>query len=169
MTELADSSAWAWSRRRAHPDVRRAFDNALVDGELATCDMVRLELLHSARTAQRPGRRLPALGEASRSADRRSRWGRRLALRRGLRSHRCDHRPADPLVGAGGHAPVTNIRHDGWCGLADRCGRRRPATSLRNETYGLHHRDAQPQKMHVGSSAISVSNGPTSGAGSTMS
>jgi predicted nucleic acid-binding protein len=49
--ELADTSAWSWSRRRAYPELRRAFDEALVDGELATCDMVRLELLHSARSA----------------------------------------------------------------------------------------------------------------------
>ena len=33
------------------PELRRVFDEALVDGELATCDMVRLELLHSARSA----------------------------------------------------------------------------------------------------------------------
>jgi predicted nucleic acid-binding protein len=51
VTELADTSAWAWSRRRGYPELRRAFDEALVDGELATCDMVRLELLHSARSA----------------------------------------------------------------------------------------------------------------------
>ena len=51
MTELADTSAWSWSRRRAYPELRHAFDEALVDGELATCDMVRLELLHSARSA----------------------------------------------------------------------------------------------------------------------
>ena len=51
MTELADTSAWSWSRRRAYPQLRRAFDAALVEGELATCDMVRLELLHSARSA----------------------------------------------------------------------------------------------------------------------
>jgi predicted nucleic acid-binding protein len=50
LTELADTSAWAWSRRRAYPELRRTFDEALVDGELATCDMVRLELLHSARS-----------------------------------------------------------------------------------------------------------------------
>jgi predicted nucleic acid-binding protein len=50
LTELADTSAWSWSRRRAYPELRRAFDEALVDGELATCDMVRLELLHSARS-----------------------------------------------------------------------------------------------------------------------
>ncbi len=51
MTELADTSAWVWSRRRAYPGLRQAFDAALVDGELATCDMVRLELLSSARNA----------------------------------------------------------------------------------------------------------------------
>ena len=51
MIELADTSAWSWSRRRAYPELRHAFDTALVEGELATCDMVRLELLHSARSA----------------------------------------------------------------------------------------------------------------------
>ena len=52
MTELADTSASSWSPRRAYPDLRRGFDEALVEGELATCDMVRLELLHSARSAR---------------------------------------------------------------------------------------------------------------------
>lgn len=51
MTELADTSAWVWSRRPSSPELRRDFDTALVDGELATCDMVRLELLSSARNA----------------------------------------------------------------------------------------------------------------------
>jgi predicted nucleic acid-binding protein len=49
LTELADTSAWVWSRRRAYPELRHAFDSALVDGVLATCDMIRLELLYSAR------------------------------------------------------------------------------------------------------------------------
>ena len=30
--------------------MRAAFDAAVIDGEIATCDMVRLELLHSARS-----------------------------------------------------------------------------------------------------------------------
>jgi predicted nucleic acid-binding protein len=51
VTELADTSAWSWSRRRGYPELRRSFDEALVEGGLATCDMVRLELLHSARSA----------------------------------------------------------------------------------------------------------------------
>ncbi len=49
MTELADTTAWSWSRRRAYPELRGAFDAALIEGELAICDMVRLELLRSAR------------------------------------------------------------------------------------------------------------------------
>ena len=52
MTELADTSAWIWSRRPAYPQLRQSFDTALVDGEVATCDMVRLELLYSARNAR---------------------------------------------------------------------------------------------------------------------
>jgi predicted nucleic acid-binding protein len=51
LTELADTSAWVWSRKAAFPQLRQAFDTALVDGELAICDMVRLELLYSARNA----------------------------------------------------------------------------------------------------------------------
>lgn len=47
--ELADTSAWAWSRRAGAGAVRWSFDEAVISGETATCDMVRLELLHSAR------------------------------------------------------------------------------------------------------------------------
>jgi predicted nucleic acid-binding protein len=50
--ELADTSAWVWSRRRAHPELRRTFDAAVVEGTIGTCDMVRLELLYSARNAK---------------------------------------------------------------------------------------------------------------------
>lgn len=51
MIELADTSAWVWLRRASEVELRRRFDTALVDGEIATCDMVRLELLYSARSA----------------------------------------------------------------------------------------------------------------------
>ncbi len=47
--ELADTTAWIWSRRPNIEDLRARFDEALVQGEIATCDMVRLELLYSAR------------------------------------------------------------------------------------------------------------------------
>ena len=48
--ELADTSAWSWTRA-VDGELRRRFDEALIDGEIATCDMVRLELLHSAQNA----------------------------------------------------------------------------------------------------------------------
>lgn len=51
MTELADTSAWVWSRHADASELRADFDTAVVDGRIATCDMVRLELLYSARNA----------------------------------------------------------------------------------------------------------------------
>ena len=47
MTQLADTSVWA---RKAHPAVGPWFVAAVEAGEVAACDMVALELLHSART-----------------------------------------------------------------------------------------------------------------------
>jgi len=48
--ELADTSAWVWSRRSGIAGMREAFDASLVDGFVATCDVVKLELLHGARS-----------------------------------------------------------------------------------------------------------------------
>lgn len=48
--ELADTSAWSWTRA-VGGDLREQFDEAVVDGTVATCDMVRLELLYSAQNA----------------------------------------------------------------------------------------------------------------------
>ena len=45
--ELADTSAW--TNRHKDPDVRSDFDTRVANGEIATCDLVRLELLWSAR------------------------------------------------------------------------------------------------------------------------
>jgi predicted nucleic acid-binding protein len=50
--ELADTSAWIWSRRADAPELREAFDELLEHNRIATCDMVRLELLYSARNAE---------------------------------------------------------------------------------------------------------------------
>lgn len=47
MAELADTSAWFASRRGAA--ARHAFDELVSRGEIATCDAVKLELLHTAR------------------------------------------------------------------------------------------------------------------------
>jgi len=45
--ELADTSVWA---RKSHPSIRPWFEAAIGAGEIAICDMVALELLHSAST-----------------------------------------------------------------------------------------------------------------------
>jgi predicted nucleic acid-binding protein len=49
--ELADTSAWSWTRV-VGGEIREAFDEAIITGEIATCDMVRLELLYSTQTAR---------------------------------------------------------------------------------------------------------------------
>jgi predicted nucleic acid-binding protein len=49
---LADTSAWAWSRRSDRPALRQEFDALLEQDLIATCDMVRLELLYSARNSR---------------------------------------------------------------------------------------------------------------------
>jgi predicted nucleic acid-binding protein len=48
--ELADTSAWVWTRA-VGGQLRAAFDNAIIEGDVASCGMVRLELLYSARNA----------------------------------------------------------------------------------------------------------------------
>lgn len=48
--ELADTSAW--TVRHRDTAVRRAFDDELENGHIATCDMVKLELLRSARDVE---------------------------------------------------------------------------------------------------------------------
>ena len=45
--ELADTSVWA---RKSHPSIRPWFEAAITAGDIAVCDMVALELLHSAPT-----------------------------------------------------------------------------------------------------------------------
>lgn len=47
--QLADTSAWTWSRRTDQSLLRLSFDWRMEAGDIATCDMVRFELLYSAR------------------------------------------------------------------------------------------------------------------------
>jgi len=47
-TYLADTSAWAHAQRKRAPEaLRERFTHLLVEDEIATCDMVQWELLHS--------------------------------------------------------------------------------------------------------------------------
>jgi predicted nucleic acid-binding protein len=69
---LADTSAWVKSRQAsAPPALRRRFDDLLSSDRIATCDIVRLELLHheerpaafAARGADLAALRAAAVGE----------------------------------------------------------------------------------------------------------
>ena len=51
MIELADTSAWG-KRHLLAPVARVAFAQRLEDGEIATCDLVKSELLYSARNVE---------------------------------------------------------------------------------------------------------------------
>lgn len=46
--KLADTSVWVWTRT-VGGELRAGFDEDLIKGQVATCDMVRLELLYSTR------------------------------------------------------------------------------------------------------------------------
>ncbi|MGH2914492.1 MAG: PIN domain-containing protein [Solirubrobacteraceae bacterium] len=48
--QLADTSAWVWTHA-VGGQVREDFDATVVEGQIATCAMVRLELLYSTRNA----------------------------------------------------------------------------------------------------------------------
>src|SRR3954470_18090139 len=64
------------------------------------------------RAARRPERRVSAVSETPRSLDRRGRrssGSHRSALRRGLRPHCRDYRPADAVAGAEGHPRAANF------------------------------------------------------------
>lgn len=47
--ELADTSAWVWTRAVGGA-LREHFDAAVLEGQIATCAMVRLELIYSSRS-----------------------------------------------------------------------------------------------------------------------
>ncbi|MDQ4040242.1 MAG: PIN domain-containing protein [Actinomycetota bacterium] len=113
--ELADTSAWAWSRRADQPLARWAFDQRLEIGLIATCDMVRLELLYSARSVREfdtlelrlsalPG---PAIGVRE--------WKRALSVYRGLAArggaHQRSVKHADLLVAAAAECAGIPVLH----------------------------------------------------------
>ena len=115
MTELADTSAWVWSRRPEFSELRRQFDTALVDGELATCDMVRLELLYSVRNPQEFAEireELAALQDCPMGKDQ---WGRALWVYEQLGAaggaHQRSVKHPDLLIAAAAEAAGVTVLH----------------------------------------------------------
>ena len=117
MIELADTSAWVWSRRSGIAGMREAFDAALVDGFVATCDVVKLELLHGARSRDafaeiREGLdALPACPLGGREWDR-SLWIYEQLAGQGEVTHRSVGHPAALVAAAAESAGVTVLHYN---------------------------------------------------------
>lgn len=115
MTELADTSAWIWTRRPAHTDLRQVFDNAVIDGRVATCDMVRLELLRSARNPAEFTRLRRNLGALDDAPIEKKQWNRavwvyeQLCTQGGMH-HRAVQHP-DLLIAAAAEAAGIPVLH----------------------------------------------------------
>jgi predicted nucleic acid-binding protein len=98
-----------------YPALRGAFDEALVDGELATCDMVRLELLHSARSTTEVAeirRELAALPDCPIDKDQwnRALWVYEQLSAQGGASQRSVKHP-DLLIAAAAEAAGISVLH----------------------------------------------------------
>ena len=115
MTELADTSAWVWSRRPGDRELRHAFDVALVDGEIATCDMVRLELLYSARNTSEFGELRDELAALPDCPVGKEQWARALWVYEQLAAqggaHQRSVKHADLLIAAAAEAAGLTVLH----------------------------------------------------------
>jgi predicted nucleic acid-binding protein len=113
--ELADTTAWSWSRRESAHDLRRQFDELLIDGEIAICDMVRLELLHSARNATEFGELMEELGALPECAIGEAEWKRALWVYEALANqggaHQRSVKHADLLIAAAAEGTDIPILH----------------------------------------------------------
>lgn len=113
--QLADTSAWVWTRA-VGGQLREDFDGAMIEGEIAICAMVRLELLYSTRNAEefaqlnRDLGALPELPLAEAQWDRAVEVYGRLAQQGGLHHRAVKH--ADLLIAAAGEAAGVEILHN---------------------------------------------------------
>ena len=104
-----------WSRRPSPPELRHDFDTALVDGELATCDMVRLELLYSARNADEFAEIRVELEALPDCPIRKAQWERALRVYEQLSgqggAHQRAVKHADLLIAAAAEAADLTVLH----------------------------------------------------------
>jgi predicted nucleic acid-binding protein len=115
LIELADTSAWVWSRRPGSRELRHAFDVALVDGEIATCDMVRLELLYSPRNTGEFGELRDELAALPDCPVGKEQWDRALWVYEQLAAqggaHQRSVKHADLLIAAAAEAAGLTVLH----------------------------------------------------------
>jgi hypothetical protein len=113
MLELADTSAWFGSRRDA--ELRATFDSRLIRGDIATCDMVKLEVLHAARNAAEVATRRSELDALPQCLIGPDEWERALdvcealAQQGGAHHRRVKH--ADLLIAAAAEAAGVGLLH----------------------------------------------------------
>ncbi len=111
---LADTSAWVWARA-VGGELRANFDEAVVDGTIATCAMVKLELLYSTRSTDELGDLRADLGGLPDLPVAAAQWSRalevyeRLAQQGGMH-HRSVKHP-DLLIAAAAEAAGTLVLH----------------------------------------------------------
>ncbi len=112
--QLADTSAWVWAGV-VRGQVREDFDANVVDGQIATCAMVRLELLYSTRNADEFAQlradlsALPDLPIGQPQWDRAVQVYERLAQQGGMH-HRSVKHP-DLLIAAAAESAEVEILH----------------------------------------------------------
>jgi predicted nucleic acid-binding protein len=115
VSELADTSAWVWSRAAGRAALRHEFDTALVDGEIATCDMVRMELLYSARNASELADLREELDALPDCPIGKEQWGRALWVYEQLGAqggaHQRSVKHADLLIAAAAEAAGVAVLH----------------------------------------------------------
>lgn len=112
---LADTSAWWVSRRPEASSAKADFDALLLQGQVATCDVVRFELLYSARNGDELSTMAARLDVLPELAIGRSEWKRALAVYRrlaglGAGRHRSVGYP-DLLIAAAAEASGAIVFH----------------------------------------------------------
>ncbi len=112
--ELADTSVWA---RKEKPLVREWFVAALEAGEIAVCDMVVLEILHSARDGTEFRRVEDALGAVPWISIQSADWRRAREVYRSLADHGGGHQrkvghPDLLIAAAAEREGVTVVHYD---------------------------------------------------------
>jgi len=112
---LADSSAWIWSRRHGQAELRTWFDERLEQGEIGTCDLVRLELLYGTRSPEEHRQRRRELDALDTCPITPREWRRAIEVQGALAELGPDHqkvaKPADLLVAAAAEAAGVELLH----------------------------------------------------------
>jgi predicted nucleic acid-binding protein len=111
--QLADTSAWHLSRRL--PELRASFDRKTLEGQIATCAMVTLELLQSVRDGPEFDQRNRQVGRLPQCAIADSEWQRAIQVYRELAhqggAHQRSVGHADLLIAAAAESAGVELLH----------------------------------------------------------